>query len=400
MFFCGLNDFVDRLLDSNIDHVIAVIAQNDVDEVLPDVVHIATDGGEHHRALSSIRGLFHVGFEERHRGLHDFSGLQHKGQLHFAGGKALADHPHALQEVVVDQLKGSPAVGECLLQVLGEALCLTVDDAAGETLGDREGGELRLPLVFQRLGVDAFKQLEHALQRVIADVTVLVVFTPIPDQIEGNLALFIRDLRERHDFGGIDDCSVEAGFGGLVQEHRVQDGSGRGVQPKRHVGDPEGGVNAGVEAVDLPNRFDGFDGVAAGLFLTGRNREGEAVDNDVVSSKPPYIHQSVDQPACDSHLVGGCPSLALFVDGECDDRRPVFFHKRHGLRKTRRRAIPVFEVHRVDHGPATDEFQAGLHDGRLRRIDHKRQGGRLGKPRNNLGDVGHPVPADVVHADI
>src|SRR3712207_8909601 len=47
----SLKDGIDRLLDAEVDDAVAVVRQDDVHEVLADVVNVALDGGEHHRAL-------------------------------------------------------------------------------------------------------------------------------------------------------------------------------------------------------------------------------------------------------------------------------------------------------------------------------------------------------------
>ena len=50
----GLDDRRDRLLDAEVDDVVAVVGQDDVDQVLADVVHVALDRGQHDRALALV----------------------------------------------------------------------------------------------------------------------------------------------------------------------------------------------------------------------------------------------------------------------------------------------------------------------------------------------------------
>ena len=47
----GVEDRADRLLDAEIDDPVAVVGQDDVDEVLADVVDVAAHRREHDRAL-------------------------------------------------------------------------------------------------------------------------------------------------------------------------------------------------------------------------------------------------------------------------------------------------------------------------------------------------------------
>ena len=51
----GFQDGGDRLLDAEVDDVVAVVGQDDVDEVLADVVDVAADGGQHDGALAARR---------------------------------------------------------------------------------------------------------------------------------------------------------------------------------------------------------------------------------------------------------------------------------------------------------------------------------------------------------
>ena len=74
-------------------------------------------------------------------------------------------------------------------------------------------------------------------------------------------------------------------------------------------------MNAWIEAVDLANRFDCLNGVASGFLLSGCNREGEAVNNDVLDPHIPIGHEGVDQPGRDPNLVFFSSCLTLLING-------------------------------------------------------------------------------------
>jgi hypothetical protein len=79
----GVEDRVDRLLDAEVDHGVAVVGQDDVDEVLADVVDVALDRRQDDLALALLAlDLLHVRLEVRDGGLHHLGALQHEGQLH------------------------------------------------------------------------------------------------------------------------------------------------------------------------------------------------------------------------------------------------------------------------------------------------------------------------------
>ena len=99
---------VDADLDAEVDHLVAVVGEDDVDQVLADVVDVALHGGEHDGALAALVRLLHVRLEEGDRRLHRLGRLQHEGQLHLARGEELAHHLHALQQDVVDDGRARP----------------------------------------------------------------------------------------------------------------------------------------------------------------------------------------------------------------------------------------------------------------------------------------------------
>ena len=185
-------------------------------------------------------------------------------------------------------------------------------------------------------------------QRVVGDVAVGVVFAAVPDEVQRDLALLLRQRSERHDLGRVDDAAGQARLHGLVQEHRVQHDARCRVQAEGDVRDAERGVDAGVLRGDLADGLDRLDGVAAGLFLAGGDREGQAVDDDVLDAHPPFAHQGVDEARGDGHLALGGARLAVLVDGQGDDGGAVFLHERHDAPEAAVRAVAVLVVDGVD----------------------------------------------------
>ena len=100
-----LDHLVDRDLDAEVVNDVAVVRQDDVDEVLADVVDVALHRGEHDHALAAGVGLLHERLEVRDRGLHRLGRLQHERQLHLAAAEQLADDLHAVEQHVVHDLE-------------------------------------------------------------------------------------------------------------------------------------------------------------------------------------------------------------------------------------------------------------------------------------------------------
>ena len=104
MLFCRSDDVVDRLLNTHVDDVVAVVGQDDIDQVLADVVDIASNCCKDNSSLAALIGLFHVRLQERDSALHYLGRLQHEGKLHLAFAEALSNYLHALEQVVVDDI--------------------------------------------------------------------------------------------------------------------------------------------------------------------------------------------------------------------------------------------------------------------------------------------------------
>jgi hypothetical protein len=78
-----LQDRADGLLDAEVDHLVAVVGQDDVYQVLADVMDVTFHGGQHQPAFACIvLGSLHVRLEMRDRCLHHLGRLQYERQLH------------------------------------------------------------------------------------------------------------------------------------------------------------------------------------------------------------------------------------------------------------------------------------------------------------------------------
>ena len=92
-----------------VDDLIAVVGEDDVHEVLPDVVDVAPHGREHDRALASLVRLLHVRLQERDGSFHSLGRLEHERKLHLTGREQVADGLHPGQQEVVHDLKSCRA---------------------------------------------------------------------------------------------------------------------------------------------------------------------------------------------------------------------------------------------------------------------------------------------------
>ncbi len=79
VFFDRGQHLIDAHLDAEVDDFVAIVGEDDVDQVLANVVHVALDGREHHASTSTLVALFHERFEVGNSGLHGLGALEHEG---------------------------------------------------------------------------------------------------------------------------------------------------------------------------------------------------------------------------------------------------------------------------------------------------------------------------------
>ncbi len=356
-------------------------------------MHVAPDRGEHDLALARLVGAGHVRLEVGHRCLHHLGGGQHERQLHLPGTEQLADRLHAVQQHVVDDLQGGP-LGQGSGQVRLEADALAVDDPPLEPVPQRQRGQLRGPAGLQVSRVHALEQLKQPGQRVVA------LPPPVVHQVQRHLTLLVGNPRDRDDPRRVHDRRVKSGPDAFGQEDRVQHGASGGLETERHVRHAQRGLHGRVPALQLGDRLDGLDRVAAGLLLAGGDGEGQAVDDDVLDAHAPVPGQVGDEPLGDGDLPVGGAGLALLVDGQRDHRGAVLAYQRHHLRDPGVGPVAVLVVDRVDDGPAAGQLEAGLDHGGFGGVEHQREGGGGGQPAHHLAHVGRAVPAHVVDAHV
>ena len=218
-----------RHLDAQVDDPVAVVLEDDLDQVLADVVDVALHGGEHDGAAGGVLVLGHELLEVGDGGLHGLGGLEHLGHDELVVVEEAPDLLHALHERPVDDVERARLV-ELQRQVVEQAFLGAFHDVAREPLVQRQldAGVLRGPRAPAEVGREGGHRVRAA---------------PV-DQVLGELALLLRDRGVALEPLAVDDRVVEAGLGALVEEDRVQHLAARGGQAEGHVRDAEDGLAA------------------------------------------------------------------------------------------------------------------------------------------------------------
>ncbi len=133
-----------RNFDAEIDHVVAVVLENDLDQILADVVHVALHRGEHHLGALFGVGLLHELFEMVDGGLHGFGGLQHFGDDQLVVVEKPADFGHPGHQRAVDDVERRDAFGALAIEIVDQAVFRAFDDVVGQALIERQIGGFRL----------------------------------------------------------------------------------------------------------------------------------------------------------------------------------------------------------------------------------------------------------------
>ncbi len=146
--------------------------------------------------------------------------------------------------------------------------------------------------------------------------------------------------------------------------------------------------------------LDGLDAVLPALLHAGGQGEREGVEDEVLGPQAVAPDGDVVNGPGRPQLPFGGARLSLGVDARADDRRAELLGQGEERVEPGADVVPLFEVDRIDDGPAADPGQRGLDHRRLGRVDHQRHGRLGGEPGGNLLHVGDAVGARVVDAHV
>ncbi len=238
----------------------------------------------------------------------------------------------------------------------------------------------------------ALGKLRHeGVQRIVA------LAPPVEDQIAGERRLFGRDLVQRHDLGGMQNCAGQPALERLIEKHRVEHVAGGRVEAERDVREPEDDLNLRELGADRGDRIERRDPEAAVVLVAGADREGQGVDQKVRAWQAVAVAGEVDQAAGDLELASHVLGHAGLVDRQRDHAGAELARELHALRG---RLLAVLEVDRVQDRLAAIELERGLEHRQLGRIEHQRAVDGAAQARDDLGHVAALVATDVGGADV
>ena len=405
----GIDDLLSGHHDAKVNDLVVVALQDDPDDVLADVVHVALDCrhddravGVRFRVVGAAARREPLGLDEGDEiadgFLHHPSRLDDLGEEHLAGAEEVADDVHAVHQRAFDDLdRSATAGGEVGTQLLGVGLDVrveTLDEGVRDPLPHGQGP----PGLVGHLGlgagdVETLGHLEQALGG---------VGPAVEDDVLDALAQLGVDLVVDDQGTGVDDPEVHPGADRVQEEHRVDRLTDRVVaaEAEGHVGDAAGHQRAGEVLLDPPGGLDEVDPVGRVLLDAGRHREDVGVDDDVFGRVADLVDKDPVCRGADLASARQVVGLALLVEGHDDDGGAVFAAEPGVLDE---RLDAFLHGDRVDDRLALDGLEAGLDDLPLGRVDHDRDPADVRLAGHQLEEAVHgrdPVDHSFVHVDV
>ena len=105
--------------------------------------------------------------------------------------------------------------------------------------------------------------------------------------------------------GSIDNAHVHTGPAGMVQEGAVEAAPDRLIasEGEGDVGNAPTDLAARADPLDLPGCPDEVHSVVVVLSHAGADSQDVGVEDDVLGVKPHLLHQDLESPGADAHLV-------------------------------------------------------------------------------------------------
>ena len=246
----GVDDRVDRDLLAEVDHRVAVVGEDRVDERLADVVHVAEHGRDHDLALRVALDPLEVVLELRHGALHHLGRLEHERQDQLAGAELVAHLLHGRQQHLVERRDRADLLDRAVDPVLHALLLAAQDVEVERLLGLHALGRVGPP---SSSSVSPFCS-KWPMKRSSASSRL------IEDEVVGQLALVLGDLVVGRDVVGVDHREVEPRLHAVVEEDRVEHRARARRDAERDVRDAQRGLDAGQLGLDPPDAVDRLDG--------------------------------------------------------------------------------------------------------------------------------------------
>ena len=383
LFPHGVHHRLHRHITAQVDHLKAVVFQNDLDDVLADVVHVALDGGQHDAALAGAALAF-LG--------NDILDLL-KGALGSTCGlQQLRQEQRALLVLCAHDVQRRD---QCFVHHFQRLLfgqqCLGL------------GGSITLQALFHRLhqariragklcALTGCRSRRHRL-RGLPDGCGCRHTVGIPLNVLRTLRVAVGQhvvsIHRRHHLlaGRVHDGKVQPGVHRHGEEGGVQIGAAG--QAEADVGHTQNGAHAQLFLAGFQRLHGGQN-----VLLLGAGGQGQTVDVDVLPRDAGGKGRLRDA-AGNGHPVLGGRQDAPLIDGKAHDSRTVLFAQgQNGVQ------LFLLAVGGVDDGLAVVHAQTVFQRLHIGGVQLQRQAGDALQGLDHLGHQGRLVHAGRAHVHV
>ena len=414
LFLRRFEDLVARDHYAEIDHVEAVAAQHDSDDVLADVVNVPFDCGDDdstatargidgRRFLSRRESLFggdslglHERFEVRDRLLHDAGTLHHLREEHLSRAEQAADDVHAVHQRTLNDVERLAVLEAGLFRVGVDVFGDPLEQRVLQTGFDRAEPpffDSRVALVGLAASFELLCKRDEPLGRIGAAVQQAVL--NVDEQ-------FLVDLLVDFELPRVDDPHVEARLNRVVEKRRVHRLAHDIVaaERERDVAHAAAGAGTGTLGLDPAQSFDELDRVVGVLLHPRANRQDVGVEDDVFRRETGLFREQLVRPFADADLFVARGCLTLLIERHHHDRRAVASNRASLFEEFR---FSRFQADRVDHSLAVEALQSRFDHAELRAVDHHRHFVDVGVVRDEVDELCHlllAVEQTFVHVDV
>ena len=147
LFLLGhFQNFLGRHHNPEIDHLVIVTLQDNADNVLADIMHIAFDGGHQHFACKTAGPFlaacrqpfgFHIRQQTGHGLFHDAGGFDHLRQKHFSSPEQIPHLVHTGHQRPFDHLQRAAHGKAGFLDIVIDEIGQAIDQRIRQTLRNR-----------------------------------------------------------------------------------------------------------------------------------------------------------------------------------------------------------------------------------------------------------------------
>ena len=384
VFNGGVHDDLRVHVLAEVDHLVAVVFEQHLDDVLADVVDVPLDGGEDDLLLLLLRQVGHRFVDHRERRFGCFGAHQKLREEDAAVLKSFADLIESGDEHLVDQVHRGGAVRQCFTGLLR---CHLFDAAFN---AGREGEVIRL---FRGIALTAVSCCSVCARFFSCAAGLRCAVNLLRQGLcQIDVGQAVRILVRQRQEGVVGEADVPVEHIDDAQRQAVQHGQRQELCIQVvAAGQPEGDIahaEHGVAAQFVPDPADRLQCDEA-VLAAGGDGQRQRVEDDVLLFDAVRSGGIVDFLSNSDSPVG-CLRDAVLVEQQTDDHTAVLFHEREEsvhlfllARDGVEQRFAVVDAHRALHGGGVAGIQAQRQGtGRLQFFDKPCQDGRL-------VDIGH-----------